>query len=409
MIFRGTWTVAGLLLVWATTTMSAAPRTGDVLEYLNQVRSQAGMTGFAHHPLLEQAAQQHADYLVINRAQGHRQVPGRPGFTGVQPADRMLASGYSHRHGSENVSTHQGDATAEQSVVGLMAAIYHRLAFLSFDYDQAGIGLTSQGRYHSFVYKMGNSAKDRLCQQAYQPEAGSSYIYQVCNEADRRLDPQAFDNAVRQVRLKNPAVVVWPPAGAEAITPGFYDEAPDPLPGMHVSGYPVSIQFNPAIHAVPPRLLSFELYRMPDRQPVKLAARLDQDSDRHRKFSAYDHAIFPYQRLQYASHYRAEAEYMLPDNTRHRLSWDFNTTSFTHPLVRVMGGERIAIGNSPLVIYAPPQSVLDGVAEYTLRFRGFDEIDVTLYDPHTMIVTADGPRGEALFDFHGRQFQVYRH
>jgi len=126
------------------------------LDYLNDLRQQAGMQPFVHHPQLQQSAQHHADYLAINRQWGHTQLPGRQGFTGAVPMERMLKAGYNNRHGSENVSSHLGSVSPKKSIDGLMSAIYHRFAFLSFEHDQLGIGYASENNFHSYVYNLGN-------------------------------------------------------------------------------------------------------------------------------------------------------------------------------------------------------------------------------------------------------------
>lgn len=68
---------------------------------LNVYRALAGLPQVAAHPLLTRAAESHARYYVLNAGdpslQGlglHRQTPGQPGFSGVEPQDRARAAGY---------------------------------------------------------------------------------------------------------------------------------------------------------------------------------------------------------------------------------------------------------------------------------------------------------------------------
>lgn len=68
---------------------------------LNHYRRLAGLPAVATHPLLTRAAHNHAQYYVQNSGDPslaglelHREKPGRPGFTGVEPTDRAAAAGY---------------------------------------------------------------------------------------------------------------------------------------------------------------------------------------------------------------------------------------------------------------------------------------------------------------------------
>ena len=109
----------------------------QTLHYLNKVRDTAGMVAFQPNAQLQRAASGHARYLIKNQQWDHHQRPGSPGFTGVKPLQRILAAGYNNRHISENISSHQGSGSPLKSIDGLMSAIYHRFAFLSFDHDPA--------------------------------------------------------------------------------------------------------------------------------------------------------------------------------------------------------------------------------------------------------------------------------
>jgi hypothetical protein len=55
-----------------------------------------------------------------------------------------------------------------------------------------------------------------------------------------------------------------------------------------------------------------------------------------------------------------------------------------------------------------PASGKDAVAEYTLSYQGFTDVDVSIFDAHTLVIDLSGRQGEAIFDFHGRQFRVVK-
>lgn len=397
-----------LLLIPLLVVKSAAAGT-SALDYLNELRQQAGMQPFAQHQQLQQSSQQHADYLAINHEWGHAQLPGRQGFIAAVPMERMLKAGYNNRHGSENVSSHRGSVSPKKSVDGLMSAIYHRLAFLSFDHDQLGIGHASENNFHSYVYNMGNSQKEQLCTAPENFEAPGQYLFKICSLDEKKIRKEVFDQAQNRVRSGNADFVVWPYDKATQISPAFYKEAPDPLPGIDVSGYPVSIQFNPAVfEGQAPRVARFELYRLPDGKKVELAAYFNKNSDINQKFNEFEHAIFPMHRLEWNTGYRAELDYFDVKGHKHQVAWEFRTTDFQIPRYDLRGGETITSNGEPFVVYMKPLSSQDGVAEYTLSYQGFRSVDVAIYDPHTLVVDPKGVSGEATFDFHGRTFRVVK-
>lgn len=397
-----------VLLSFANSYASSYFATDEAFRYLNEVRTQAGMPPFERDRTLDLAAQMHADYLLINNAWGHFQRPGKNGFTGRTPLERILKAGYSSRHNSENVSTHKGAGDASKSIDGLMGAIYHRFSFLTFDFDEVGVGQASQGDYHSYVYNIGNTIKASLCDKPVPEIPPGHYIFKVCADEQQKIDQQVFNNALTSIQKQNPAYVVWPADGLTDISPAFYNEAPDPLPGVDVSGYPVSIQFNPIIFKQPPKIERFELYKKDSRQPVELLARFDKQTDIHGKFTAFEHAIFPRYRLDWNTVYQAEVDYMDSAGEPYSIQWEFRTQSFDKPFFEVAGMEEIHAAYDELVVYSPPLSANDAKSEYQVSFIGFRDIHVRILDAHTLLISPKGMRGRAEFDFHGKRFSVYR-
>ncbi len=394
----------GLILLLVVKSASAGT---SAFEYLNKLRQRAGMQSFTENVKLQQSAQHHAFYLAINRQWSHSQLPARQGFTGAVPVDRMLKAGYNNRHGSENVSSHLGGVSPKKSIDGLMSAIYHRFAFLSFDHDQVGIGSASENNFHSYVYNMGNSKKEWLCEAPENIQPPGQYLYRICAQEQKKLSRQAFEQAQNSVRKANADLVVWPYDRATQISPAFYEESPDPLPDLDVSGYPVSLQFNPAVFTGgAPRVARFELFRLPDGNKIELAAYFNKNSDINQKFTEFEHAIFPLHRLEWNTRYRAELDYLDTNNHKHHINWEFRTTDFELPRYELRGGETITSNGEPFVVYMMPVSSRDAAAEYTLRYQGFSAVNVSMFDAHTLVIDVEGIKGEAIFDFHGRQFRV---
>jgi hypothetical protein len=195
--------------------------------YLNQLRIRASMTELVANPQLEQAALNHANYLADNFLIGHYELEGKNGFSGIQPNDRVVAAGYRSLLVSENVSS--GDRKTIDAINGLMSAIYHRFTFLDFVKNEVGIGisLVSDPYFHSaFVFNLGNSEHNQLCQGANFTGSGV-YYYNICfpnikiSDADFRAVSSSND-----AQDKNPDIVQWPANGDSNVPPLFLRNPP---------------------------------------------------------------------------------------------------------------------------------------------------------------------------------------
>jgi len=379
----------------------------NAYEYLNSIRKQAGMSAFTFNEQLANAAQNHSIYLHTHRLGGHGEQYGREGYTGQRHVDRIHHTGYLSSQTGENVSYHTGNKCVKQSVDGLMSAIYHRFAFLSFKYDEAGIGSSQSQVFSAHVYNFGNQRKNALCRQASYTLPGR-YHYEVCADQRLRIATPELENAEYLVSKTNGDVIVWPGENSKDIPPAFYEEAPDPLPDYDVSGYPVSIQFNPA--AFPqglPVVTRFQLFRVSDNKPLEIITQMHAGNDRNRKFKPNEHALFPLHRLDWDTQYRAEADYQVAGQQQTR-NWTFTTSKMTLPMVtmteenpriRVKSGETFAI-------YVPPRDTRDGKGVYRTRFPHGMNLDIQIHDNHTLIVTVTGRPGDATVTFHGLDIQL---
>ena len=166
--FRGRLPARWLLILVCSLLFRIAPvaADSDALEYLNSLREEAGMTLLGNDRELARSAQNHAEYLVLHlqgdvsrMSSAHDESPGREGYTGRTPQERAVAAGYPHKQVKENVAI--GHATPVEAIDGLMAAIYHRLAFLDFSIDQVGVGSASK----TDVFMLGRSDLQATCYQ----------------------------------------------------------------------------------------------------------------------------------------------------------------------------------------------------------------------------------------------------
>jgi hypothetical protein len=472
-------------------------------DYLNTLRKQAGMTPLAGDRELDRAALNHAAYLAKNLRgdvsrmdSAHDESPLRDGFTGRTPQERVLAAGYPHDHVKENVAI--GHATPAQAIDGLMAAIYHRLAFLDFRVDQVGIGTAER----SDVFVMGRSDLQATCYQrpaealpdppsdcagvtvtssymeqlcatlpkealhqppwpeacpngvrlnagymrdfcarppadalhegfgeyymlcnrrlrisanwmrrfCANPPSGAEYnvsgkhylmcepekkigaewldatckrtpdearyrdsgvYYEICSDTFR-MRASYLDELDRRQQQLQPDIVVWPPDGATGIPPVFYEESPDPLPDMSVSGYPVSLQINPTLKGEV-KLLSFRLFARDGGRLVEIRRTrlLDSNSDPNKRLTDREFALFPLDRLAWNGSYRAEALLHIGGETVTR-GWDFSTSSTPAPVILIGElTEKLSLPvNRDLVIYYPPTRHQPHTLEELVSYHG---------------------------------------
>ena len=379
----------------------------DGYDYLNKIRQQAGMLPFTYNEQLAIAAFNHARYLNIHRHGGHGERYGQRGYTGSNHIDRIVRAGYPSRLTGENVSYHTGNNDVKASIDGLMSAIYHRFAFLSFKYDEVGIGSVQTPAFSTHVYTFGNARKRELCSQQSYTGRGQ-YVYQVCPDERFRVAPHELSMAETNVASQSVDIVVWPPNRGKDIPPAFYEEDPDPLPGYDVSGYPASISFNPSSFPLAsPVLTRFQVFRAKDNLLLETAVQMNASNDGNEKFKPYEHALFPARRLEWGTRYRVEADYRYAEREE-SLSWEFTTRQLDLPMVTVTRNDqaiRVTPGQS-FAIYVPPRGPRDGDSTYQSRFPSGMKLDIQIYDNHTLVVKVTGRTGKASIQFHGLDIQL---
>lgn len=371
--------------------------------YLNKLRLQTGLLPFKWNETLRQAAQNHADYLTLNQQHGHYEQPNQAGYSGEWAADRAVYVNYPNQMVSENVTSKKGANDYYNPIDSLMSAIYHRFGFLDLTQNEVGIG-HAIGDINSYVYVMGNSDLSELCQQPSYDQPG--YFYnKICQDPNIKLNKQAVDKTKSDLQRQQPDAILWPPENAVNIAPVFYEESPDPLPHHSVSGYPVSLEFNPFIYERPPQLISFKLFRDIDQSEVSLAHTMSEKTDPNQKFSAYQHAIFPDQRLDWNTSYTAKIEY-LTDVGYEQKQWQFTTQNPDgefHIIKDKLYQIRPNI-NQKLVLYLPPEHARD--IKTALSFKQFRlGLQVDYLDKNTLSVIATD-WGEGEIHFHNKIIRI---
>ncbi len=387
-----------LLLPWLARAEPMQQR-ATALEYLNQLRRDAGMNPFAWDSDLARAAAGHAAYLARNLELGHEQTAAKPGFTGASPGTRALRAGFGSNQVTENIHASLGAATGPREWVdNLFTGIYHRLRFLDFHVDRLGLALARE-EFTTVVFVMANRAQAELCSDPSPASHTGSYYYGVCSDSERKIPAAHWERARAGVRQANPRLVVWPPDGAGGVLPVFAEETPDPLPEFEVSGNPPSIHFNPArFEAV--ELERFELFRTEDDSPVGPIRLMGAESDPNGLLGPLDFVLFPLQRLDWNTGYRVEVDYRSGE-TRGRVIWHFRTRDPGAPVLTLKAnGETLSPppGNQRFAVEVPAES---GIAVIrNLRYRSSPGLGVRahIYDVNTLMFELTGPRSEGLVE-----------
>ncbi|MES3023094.1 MAG: CAP domain-containing protein [Pseudomonadota bacterium] len=185
----------------------------DGLNWVNFRRTQIGMPVLVQNGQIDQAASGHSEYQRINNIVSHDQTAGKPGFTGLQLADRLSAAGYTFGNASfaygEVISATNSDSGAYM-VDSLVTAIYHRFVIFEPMFKEIGTGAARRN---------------------------DGYTYFTANFAAR---------GGLGAGIATGAVVVWPFNGQTNVTRNFFsdEEAPDPVANANEVGYPVSVHAN---------------------------------------------------------------------------------------------------------------------------------------------------------------------
>lgn len=362
----------------------------DEYQYINILRNSAGMAPLQKDDQLSQAAKNHVQYLLANDVFGHGETLGLPSYTGSNPAQRAIAAGYHTLRVSEGISNGRD---VYDGIDKLMSAIYHRFSLLNVEDDR--IGMYYQPKDNSsgiLVHDMSNSGVNQACTIA----ASNVSYYQGWCSPDIHVSAKQVNDALSAVAQSNPAMIVWPPENGVDIPPVFFEETPDPLPDYSVSGYPISVQFNPAkVKSV--SVSDLRLFDLLQNSYVPLTRLMEESSDPNEVFSAFDFSLFPLKRLEWGREYRVELEYV-EDGVQKTYQWTFRTRILNGALTRVDSGtDAISINNQVTnYIYLVPANGTDVITHFNSQFPQSMKLKVDFEDQNTLIVDANGKSGDVI-------------
>ncbi len=244
-----------------------AQELNEGLEYINRIRKSMGLNEIEYDPLLNQAAQNHADYIELHNTEDsglavHDETEGKEGFTGVAAHNRAKAAGYSK--GASEVISFQKENLIE-AVDSWMTTAYHNSPFTSPYTDEIGVGINEDGT--------------------------------VVLNASSSQDPDAN-------------IAVYPYDGQEGVGIGFYGmEIPNPLEQFNVekSGTIITISTAEFIDEMEATITNSRGESIPF-------------------FNEANIYLYPKQELDYDETYTVSISYTLDSSSKqHHKTWSFST------------------------------------------------------------------------------------
>jgi len=221
----------------------------------------------------------------------------------------------------------------------------------------------------------------------------SGRYYDVC-ENGFQISSEYYQALQNETLAAQPEAVLWPVNGVR-VKPVFYSEEPHPTPDLPMTGYPVSIQFNPQkVESAVITVFLLERYQpdaLSDWKPLSDIRRIDRLNDVNQRFSELEFAWFPLQRLAWGARYRYRIEALL-DGVAQSFASEFETTRLDVPVYTLEGGvPAVQVATKRFVLYRPPDSYdatpFQGI---NLRYRNRPYVEANVIDANTVEITAGG-------------------
>lgn len=121
-----------------------APNTesATVFAAMNAFRTSQGLGPVLQSTNIDLAAKAHQNYVAVNMSGGdaHNEIPGKTGFTGVTPFDRMVAAGYATVGGTEVIAFNTTWPITTSTVIDVLAdSVYHRAGMITQGVTHFGV------------------------------------------------------------------------------------------------------------------------------------------------------------------------------------------------------------------------------------------------------------------------------
>lgn len=316
---------------------SGVERTNPGLEFINKARSANGLPVFKYQIRLRASSKAHCRYAKKYQQCGHHEDQGVMGFTGEWPWDRAHAKGYLGRSVSEATALFDSWLSASEN---LMSGIYHRTGLLRFDGDEMGAAVSEDvtGLLNCYCFLSGSSTMREFCSDS--SKRGERGYWGFCRDERLKFTEEEYDRAVNGLMKAGPEFAVYPWRGQSDVLPIFENvEYPSPLPGIEMSGMPVSIHFNP--YKYKDKQIKISRFALKDKNndSIVLYPQFDITTDPERfgedGISRFDFAWFPVFPLRWNQQYSVSLSYITTDkrgvtSPEQTLSWSFKTRRVPH-------------------------------------------------------------------------------
>jgi hypothetical protein len=247
---------------------------------LNSERARCGFGLLVQNGQLDASARASADWLTLNNYNGHIQVSGTPGFTGVTNQDRNATAGYVSSNSWESWAdvsgTNAKTGEGQLGVRGLLIAPYHMASMLS---DAKDVGVSIR------------NATDSA--STYGPRVISMFelSYKDSN------GPQVLDAS---------AVVTFPCDGSTQVQPALTGEDPNPVPGRNLASAPLGSSLYIAVRRNNTLVVSSaSLVKVATGAPVVLRPVVSAGNDPYGLYRSHEAYIAPEAPLSANSTYQA--------------------------------------------------------------------------------------------------------
>ena len=353
------------LFIFLTTFLFANP-----INILNDYRNKVGLNSLKENHYLNIASKKHAYFMYKNRIVSHYESKKYPYFFGVTPFERAIKAGYPSKMVIENISN--GEINFNDSIKDLFSAIYHRIGFLDFNINEIGYSKVDT----FYVYDMGNSIIADVCLSNNNTKNG--YIG-ICKDKNKIISKKRYNYLISQ----NPKIIFWPYPNMKNTPTVFYNEIPDPLPGIDVSGYPILILFNPYYYKNI-KLIKFKIYNISYRVITK-------KNDVNHKLKYNQFVLFPLKRLEYNKTYNIYAKFIV-DGKEKVFKWKFHTEKIGNLLEVTHKNQTFYIkSNKQYSIYFKPQNKKDLITNFRYQFPSTLKIKkIAFKDANTIYLKVSG-------------------
>lgn len=253
---------------------------------LNVLRERYGFNDLRINKSLENAAKNHAFYLENKEMPSHDENPSDNRFTGSDPLQRSIKTGYINGKGQYSVGEVVAfyDGEHEDDLGKFLVAIYHRFIILDPKFQEIGYYYSKVSNKNIIEIMLGTTNLNNAIQY-------SNYPYDNQNEVPINFYPE--------------------------------QELPNPMPGYNIVGYPISFQITGGHD------LLVKHFSLKDSQNNEVEGKfLTSDNDKEVQKSQF--AFIPLKVLKEKETYFVSISGIINNNNFNK-EWSFSTKEMPKP------------------------------------------------------------------------------